>query len=313
MRIGDQVRLLHGTEEGRIVEIKGNIVEIEIDDGFIIPSLKNEVVVVAHQEVDNFRNEKSEEPQKSSASRADLLSDGIYLGLIENKSSLFDAFLINQTPQSLLFSIGQMDKKSFQGKSHGICEQYEAKSIGTFSSSILNENKKISTQIIMHENNAPGRKQPLNIDFSFTKTQLGNKKYISTLSKEVSLIKLELNKFMDFNPFELKEKMMGGAIPVRKNASPIVEKAEDIIDLHVDDLESGLKSNEILDHQLHEFEKAYDNALRYNTKKLKIIHGIGAGILRSEIHKRLSTKKEVVYFEDGDKERFGFGSTVIHF
>ncbi len=43
MRIGDKVRLLRGTEEGRIVKIKDNkIVEIEIEDGFIIPAMKNE-------------------------------------------------------------------------------------------------------------------------------------------------------------------------------------------------------------------------------------------------------------------------------
>ena len=50
-----------------------------------------------------------------------------------------------------------------------------------------------------------------------------------------------------------------------------------------------------------------------NLEKLKIIHGVGAGILRKEIHRRLSKKTEVKYFEDADKERFGFGSTIIYF
>ena len=45
MRIGDRVRLLRETGEGIIVNIKGDkIVEIEIEDGFVIPALKNEVV-----------------------------------------------------------------------------------------------------------------------------------------------------------------------------------------------------------------------------------------------------------------------------
>ena len=71
--------------------------------------------------------------------------------------------------------------------------------------------------------------------------------------------------------------------------------------------------NDILGVPLDEFEKAYDNALVMNTEKLKIIHGRGAGILRNEIHKRLSKKMEVKFFEDADKERFGFGSTIIYF
>ncbi|MCK5703505.1 MAG: Smr/MutS family protein, partial [Cyclobacteriaceae bacterium] len=88
---------------------------------------------------------------------------------------------------------------------------------------------------------------------------------------------------------------------------------EKTIDLHVDASSADLKSNEILEYQLNKFEKAFDNALLLNLKELKIIHGVGAGILRNEIHKRISTKKEVRFFEDSDKERFGFGSTIIYF
>ena len=314
MRIGDKVRLLHGKEEGRIVQIKENkIVEIEIEDGFIIPALINEVVVVSPIESENFKKETTESTQEIPKQRADLLSNGIYLGLIENEINLFETFLVNQTTDTLLYSIGQLDKKSISGKSYGVCKSYDIKDLCEFTSSILNESKKISIQIIFHVNHAITKKQPLNIEFHITKAHLNKKKYLSTLDKEAYLIKLELDDLVDINPTKLQEKMMGGAAPIKKIQATRIKNSEQTIDLHVDKLTSELKSNEILDFQLNEFEKAFDNALLFDSEKLKVIHGIGEGTLRSLIHKRLSIKKEVKYFEDADKERFGFGSTIIYF
>jgi dsDNA-specific endonuclease/ATPase MutS2 len=74
-----------------------------------------------------------------------------------------------------------------------------------------------------------------------------------------------------------------------------------------------LNEKEVLQYQLELFEKSFDDALVSNARQLKIIHGIGTGVLRNEIHKRLSRRKEVKYYEDADKERFGFGSTIIYF
>ncbi len=51
MHIGDKVRLLHDKEEGIIRRILDNrLVEVEIDDGFIIPVLKKELVTIASHE-----------------------------------------------------------------------------------------------------------------------------------------------------------------------------------------------------------------------------------------------------------------------
>ena len=51
MNIGDKVRLLHGTEEGVIRRIiDKRTVEIEIEDGFLIPVLRKEVVLISSDE-----------------------------------------------------------------------------------------------------------------------------------------------------------------------------------------------------------------------------------------------------------------------
>ena len=55
MNTGNRVRLLKGTEEGiisRIIDDK--LIEVEIEDGFNIPVLKNEVVVISKEEESVF-------------------------------------------------------------------------------------------------------------------------------------------------------------------------------------------------------------------------------------------------------------------
>ena len=58
MNIGDKVRMLHGTEEGIIRKIVDKrMVEVEIEDGFLIPVLKNEIVVIAPEEKKDLKSE----------------------------------------------------------------------------------------------------------------------------------------------------------------------------------------------------------------------------------------------------------------
>ena len=61
MRLGDKVRMLRGIEEGHIVRlINDKLVEIETTDGFTMPALKSDLVIVSSEENDYF-----DKPQKS--------------------------------------------------------------------------------------------------------------------------------------------------------------------------------------------------------------------------------------------------------
>jgi dsDNA-specific endonuclease/ATPase MutS2 len=70
---------------------------------------------------------------------------------------------------------------------------------------------------------------------------------------------------------------------------------------------------EILTMQLNEFEKWYELALAHHQQSLIVIHGVGTGKLRDEIHDLLKTKKEVRFFINKYDPRFGYGATEIFF
>ena len=89
-----------------------------------------------------------------------------------------------------------------------------------------------------------------------------------------------------------------------------------VIDLHAEKLTDEWKamSNfEILTLQLKEFEKWYDVALLNHLPNLVIVHGVGSGRLKDEIHDILKTKAEVKTFINQYDPRFGYGATEIYF
>jgi len=95
-----------------------------------------------------------------------------------------------------------------------------------------------------------------------------------------------------------------------------LEPARSVVDLHIEKLtddQNHLSSFEILNLQLKEFQKWYELAVAHHQPNLIIIHGVGAGRLREEIHDILKTKKEVKTFINQYDPRFGYGATEIFF
>ena len=92
--------------------------------------------------------------------------------------------------------------------------------------------------------------------------------------------------------------------------------ARTVVDLHIEklvDSHDNLSSGEILDIQLKEFEKWYDHALLHKQPTLTIIHGLGKGVLKNEIHNILSNKPEVSGYQNLHHPQYGMGSTEIIF
>lgn len=86
------------------------------------------------------------------------------------------------------------------------------------------------------------------------------------------------------------------------------------IDLHshmIMDSEVGLSSSQILNRQLYEFKFFYTEAREKRMRKLIVIHGVGEGVLKSEIRHFLEGR-EGIEFYDADFREYGKGATEIH-
>ncbi len=99
---------------------------------------------------------------------------------------------------------------------------------------------------------------------------------------------------------------------IRENLGP----ARTVVDLHIEKLSDNweqLSNFEILTMQLNHFEKFYELAIAHKQPTLIVIHGVGEGKLRNEIHDILKLKKEVKSFVNQFHPLYGYGATEIYF
>lgn len=92
--------------------------------------------------------------------------------------------------------------------------------------------------------------------------------------------------------------------------------ARSVVDLHIEKLSNSwerMTNFEMLTLQLDEFQKWFDLAIAHHQPSLIVIHGVGTGKLKDEIHDILKTKREVKTFINQYDPRFGYGATEIFF
>ncbi len=87
------------------------------------------------------------------------------------------------------------------------------------------------------------------------------------------------------------------------------------VDLHLDKLadapDGEVTNTEALRLQMAAFQDALDRAIATNMHEIVFIHGVGTGALRKEIHRALSRDARIKFFEEAQKEKFGFGATRV--
>ncbi len=129
--------------------------------------------------------------------------------------------------------------------------------------------------------------------------------------------------FNDYPDYVEEEKMelgklaaAGYKVYAAAQARQHLPPARTVVDLHIEKLTESWKSMsnaEILQYQVNEFEKYYDLALAHRQPMLTVIHGLGSGRLRDEIHGLLRLRKPVKSFVNQYDPRYGYGATEIYF
>lgn len=85
------------------------------------------------------------------------------------------------------------------------------------------------------------------------------------------------------------------------------------IDLHIEELisdKSHLTNGEILEIQIHALERFIEKCTSQHTNQFVVIHGVGQGVLKSEVHKLLKSYGNM-RFEHGWLNEYGYGATLV--
>jgi Smr domain len=336
-QLGDRVLVLHSNEEGEVVDIiNDKMVLIDVDgvqfpvymDQIDFPYFKrfsekkyyderNSVKKKDKVYIDNIKKEKTTSKYK--------VTEGVWISFLpvfdknifdDDVVESFKLYLINQTdePYNFLYSINFGGQPGFELKNqiysltdfylHDVpFEEMNDAPKFTFEFSLVNSNKKKAAY--------------LETSLKIKAKQLFQKIEEMKMKNEPTFSYLLFEKYPDkvediIPEYTNTQGLLYDASKAKQNLEP----ARSVIDLHIEKLSNDWKklSNfEILSLQLNTFEKYYNLSIAHHQPNLIVIHGIGTGKLREEIHDILKTKKEVKSFVNQYHHNFGFGATEIFF
>jgi len=88
------------------------------------------------------------------------------------------------------------------------------------------------------------------------------------------------------------------------------------VDLHIHELLDNydrMTNGEIVTIQMEHFERMLAIAEKKKVKKVIFIHGVGQGVLRSEIRSFIKSYYPQCEFLDGNYQKYGHGATEVRF
>lgn len=344
MKIGDKVRFLNSVGGGIIRGFQGkDIVLVEDSDGFDIPVLTREVVVIEPtnevqvrqtvkptilpQQNVSITTTVEKEYEAVETKEGDALS--IYLAYlpidIKNLSNTaFECYLINDSNYYLSFNYMSRAEAGWISRCTDVIEPNTKVFIEDFGRDILNEIEHICLQFIAYKKNKPfSLKNSYSVDIhidtvkfyklhSFKENDyFDDEAIIYTVAKR-DLATKELTVSSQEIEMAMKEKTIQ-----RPRKENIVKKPKNEtleIDLHIHELldnTNGLSSSDILEYQIEKFKEVMNENIRNKGKKIVFIHGKGDGILRNTILKELKTNYKSVYFQDASFREYGYGATMV--
>ncbi|SDD01660.1 protein of unknown function [Algoriphagus faecimaris] len=311
MNIGDRVRLLHGKEEGIVRKISsGGRIEVEIEDGFLIPAMKSEAVVISEVEQAYFGEGKEPEAETPMALSAPK-DQGMYLAFVPINDQNLSLYLINDSRQEYLIHISEVFGSNHRTLLSEVVKPGIAKKFDDRLLKEMDEWPSFLLRFIPVQNQLEKAISPFERQIKIKATQFF--KHLSKapfLNKSAYLFHMEqTTKELDIQAlnYELDQ------IRPKPEEKPL-RRPERSIDLHIEELvdnHESMSNSEKLRIQLETFDQKLDHAIRTGMDEITFIHGIGNGVLRKEIHKRLSQLGNIKYFQDTQKGQWGYGATLV--
>jgi len=334
-QIGDTVLLLHSNEEGQIVDIMNDKMLMVDVKGVTFPVYMDQVdfpyfkrftekklfpVKKEKQFVDDLRKEKPSKEKK--------VADGVWLTFLPIMDT--DEFgdvvveelkihLINrtETPYNFVYKLHFFGKPDFELKN--TIHPFEDFYLHDVDFADLNDSPSFEfdfSLLQLEKNKADHFESSVKLKPKqlFAKIEELKQKNQATFSQR--LFENYPDKLVEDRPELGRLAAKGYKIYDASKGRQHLEPARSVVDLHIEKLTDDwkrLSNYEILSLQLKSFEKYYHLAIAHHQHSLTVIHGVGEGVLRDEIHDKLRLKKEVKSFVNQYHPNFGYGATEIFF
>lgn len=349
MKIGDKVRFLSETGGGVVAGFQGkNVVLVEDEDGFQIPTAINDVVVIEEEDYSfkpdagktkPVQEKEDEEPADRPVTfRAtpeerkggDVLS--VYLAFVpvdikEISKTKFEAYIVNDSNYYVRYTYLMAEGASWHLRSTAEVEPNTKLFIEEFDRDILNEIERVSVQLLAYKRDKTFMLKPvvdamLRIDtVKFYKLHTFQE---NDFFEQPALIYTIIENDKPVRPLIIDAKKlkqeMASKISV-DNSKPVVQpariKAKNepiVVDLHANELletTAGMSSADILNYQLDIFRKTMEEYKGKHGIKLVFIHGKGEGMLRHAVIHELNYRYKGCQYQDASFREYGYGATQV--
>ena len=347
VKIGDTVRFLNDVGGGRITSIISNdVVNVETEDGFEVPTRITNLVVVNRP--DQYESGKSTSsvaaqvrPQpvaekKAVAPAEPWFSDKNQVAGKDDTELFFilvpeqpanptagnlSMYLINNCNHTLLFRFVQKTKYNYETMVSGSASPNSKVYLGLIKSEMLNDLPVYYFQWLHFQKRSKemGAWQQKEIALSAVKFFKPNS-FVATKFFKVPVLviqlhenrlKAELEKLSthDF------QKAVAHKEPQKKEVELIIPTTDLVeIDLHIQELlddYSTLTNTEMLTVQLDKFREEMAEAISQGVKKIVFIHGVGNGTLKNELRRELDRKYSKYPSQDASFREYGYGATMV--
>jgi hypothetical protein len=337
-QVGDEILVLHSNEEGRIIEIMNDeMVMIEVR-GVKFPAYMDQIdfpYFKRFTEKKLFPEKKApqklfvDQIPKEKLQKNDSKEDaGVWLNFIP-KFNLDDfndevveslkIYLSNKTRIAYNFVYEQIAQGEIDFSISSTIAPFTDFYIHDIPFAVVNDSPQFAFDFSLVEQHKK-KADHFESNVKIKPKQIFQK--IETL-KEDNKVTLEYELFKTY-PDKVEDNHI--AIDILRNAgykvydaSKIKEHipaARSVVDLHIEkimDRHSHLTNSEIIHFQLETFEKWFELAQLNHLPSMIIIHGVGSGKLKNEIHDLLKVKKGVKSFINQYSDFYGYGATEVFF
>ncbi len=335
-QIGDKVLLIHSNEEGEVVEIiNSKMVSVDVG-GVQFPVYTDQLEFPYFK---RFTAKKPAPVEKKKVYVEDLkkekvtlktynVESGIWLSLLpvfdkdvfdDDIVDYFKLFLVNNTDTAYRFSYQFLKSTVVDFQLEGELLPFNDLYLHDVPFEAMNDAPRFDFEFSLKESN---RKK---VDYFETGLKIKTKQLFQRIeallfNQQANFSYLlmetypdkEIRETVDLSKLTAAGYKLYDAGTARQHIPP----ARSVVDLHIEKITNnrkGLSNFEILTLQLNEFEKYYELAVLHHLAHFIVIHGVGEGRLRDEIHSSLRLKKEVKSFVNQYHPLYGFGATEIYF
>jgi hypothetical protein len=344
IKIGDKVRFLNNVGGGVVRRFQGKEqVWVEGEDGFEIPALARELVVVesldkqiyvskpkASLPVETSRPEPQPQERKIEETPGGERLN-VYLAYlpIEPKAlqqSRYEAYFINDSNYYLFFNYASRLNNSWMSRYSDMIEPNTKMFMEEFGKDELNNLERICVQLIAFKKDKPYvSKNALSVELQIDTVKFYKSHcfmendYFDEDALLFPLVRADVpERELLVSAVQLQEEMMQRKVRTGKQASkPAKERSTEAIveiDLHINQLlddTNGLAPVDILNYQLGKFHETIAMYAKKKGQRIVFIHGKGEGVLRSAIEKELKTRYKQYAYQDASFREYGFGATMV--